>query len=236
MSSVVLKLLIVGPPFSGKTAFVQCATHGTLTTSYKPTLGADFSHKVVHVEHGDEGTPYTVQLQLFDLAGQDNQSVLFRAFTQDAHAALCFMDLSNPDCWRLHSDSDSRAIRSPPTTFEFFDQVKDLKLPGTEDVDIPIFLVLNKTDLLKTSDPATMLAEQVAAFTQATGPVSDVRYVSVLKKPETVQDTCRSIALAALSEALMHANPQRMDSMMVVPGLDDSDSEEEGGKGCCGSN
>src|SRR3989338_6569029 len=82
-SSLRFKVLVVGPMGAGKTCIIQRYVHGMMTRDYKVTLGVDFAIKQLTWENGAQ-----LQLQLWDIAGQERYSVMTRAFYQKAVGAL----------------------------------------------------------------------------------------------------------------------------------------------------
>ena len=65
------KVLLIGDPSVGKTSFVNRYTNDEFRTDYKGTVGVDFALKVVHLTND-----IVIKLQLWDIAGQDNCSIL----------------------------------------------------------------------------------------------------------------------------------------------------------------
>ena len=55
----------------GKTSFVNRYTNDEFRTDYKGTVGVDFALKVVHLTND-----IVIKLQLWDIAGQDNCSIV----------------------------------------------------------------------------------------------------------------------------------------------------------------
>lgn len=64
MPEKLFKVIIVGDPTVGKTAFVQRYVSNIFKKEFKGTVGVDFSLKILHYSEFQ-----TVKLQLWDIAG-----------------------------------------------------------------------------------------------------------------------------------------------------------------------
>lgn len=86
------KVLVVGEVGVGKTSIIQRYTQGHFCTSYKPTLGADFSLKIIQWDAHSN-----VHLQLWDVAGHERYGMMTRVYYKSAMAAFIVYDLSRPN-------------------------------------------------------------------------------------------------------------------------------------------
>jgi len=64
MPEKLFKVIIIGDPTVGKTAFVKRYVQNAFTRQYKGTVGVDFALKIVKVSDTE-----TIKLQLWDIAG-----------------------------------------------------------------------------------------------------------------------------------------------------------------------
>lgn len=85
-----LKIIVIGTAGTGKTSFVNKWTKGTFTDNYKATIVSEFGFKIF--EHQTK----LYRIQLWDLAGQDNNATITRIFAKDAHGCIVMSDATNP--------------------------------------------------------------------------------------------------------------------------------------------
>ena len=109
---------------TGKTSILRRFVHNTFTSHYKSTIGVDFALKVI--QHKSD---VIINLQLWDIAGQERFGSMTRAYYKGAVGAFVVYDVTRP------------------TTFENVlkwkrDMDDKIKLPGGE--DIPVMLLANK--------------------------------------------------------------------------------------------
>lgn len=64
MSEKLFKVIIIGDPTVGKTAFVKRYVQKSYSREYKGTVGVDFALKIIKVSDTE-----TIKLQLWDIAG-----------------------------------------------------------------------------------------------------------------------------------------------------------------------
>ena len=88
---IFMKIVVIGDSGVGKTSLLQQYMSGKMNSQTKPTIGADFSKKVINVD-GQE-----VTLQIWDTAGQERFQSLGYAFYRGA------------DCWALVYDITNSA-------------------------------------------------------------------------------------------------------------------------------
>jgi len=117
-----VKILVLGTICVGKTSLIQRYCYDHFSNQYKSTIGMDCGIKEVEWQH-----EFSLQLQFWDISGQERYVNLTRVFYQGAVGALIVLDLSN-------LDSLKRAIQWKLDV--------DQKLPG-----LPCVLVGNKCDL-----------------------------------------------------------------------------------------
>jgi small GTP-binding protein len=123
----VLKFLVVGEPFTGKTSLVRRYAQNSFTEHYRCTIGADFAHK----DFDADGTT-TVSVQLWDVSGQERLNDLTRMYYLGSVGALVVFDVTKPEtleravAWKKGIDDRVVTASSEP---------------------IPVLLVGNKIDL-----------------------------------------------------------------------------------------
>lgn len=94
----------------------------TISTAYKPTIGADFFSKKVEIPVGED--VYSVTIQIWDTAGQERYQALGTAFYRGAEACILVFDITNSESfehlaqWR--KNFISKALPKNPDNFPFF--------------------------------------------------------------------------------------------------------------------
>ena len=91
------KVVMLGDEAVGKTSIIIKYTQDRFIESYKMTLGADFSTKVVSIEG------VRIGLGIWDLGGQYRFRELRRHYYANAAAGLLLFDITRPDTF-LHID------------------------------------------------------------------------------------------------------------------------------------
>ncbi|KAF0977897.1 hypothetical protein FDP41_003219 [Naegleria fowleri] len=128
------KIIFVGDSTCGKTAFIQQYVNNYFTSSYKSTLGVDFSFKEYDY---DENTCFNLQ----DIAGQERFGTMTSVFYRDAVVAVVMYDVTNPNTFEhtkdWKEDIDSKVF------------LPALHENEADDIPIPCILVGNKIDLPK---------------------------------------------------------------------------------------
>ena len=123
-----LKIIVVGNSGTGKTSFVNKWIKDTFDESYKATIVSEFSFKVI--DYKDK----SYKIQLWDLAGMDQNICITKIFSKDSHGCIVVSDITNektlPECVKWKNTVDE--------TTKFID-----------DSNIPAILIRNKVDLLE---------------------------------------------------------------------------------------
>ena len=105
-----IKIIIIGNSNTGKTSFVNKWTKGTFTDFYKATVVSEFSHKIY--QHKDK----FYRIQLWDLAGQDQNTHITKIFSKNSHGCVVLCDITNKDSlndtlkWKESVDESARFI------------------------------------------------------------------------------------------------------------------------------
>ena len=86
---VFLKIVVIGDSGVGKTSLLQQYIDGEVSSMTKPTIGADFLKKVLHID-GRE-----VTLQIWDTAGQERFQSLGLGFYRGADCCALVCDITS---------------------------------------------------------------------------------------------------------------------------------------------
>ncbi|ELP88336.1 GTP-binding protein ryH1, putative [Entamoeba invadens IP1] len=120
------KVVFIGDSSVGKTCIIGRFMSGMFVNEYEATVGTDFSSKLVT----DDKTKQTVQLQIWDTAGQEKYHSLIPSYIRESRVAVVVYDISDRDSF---NDLD-----------EWISLVK-----SEEKKDVFLFLVGNKNDIGK---------------------------------------------------------------------------------------
>ena len=90
MEDHVLKVILVGDSFVGKTSIIHRLVNDEFTLSTMPTVATGFYAKKVVIGQ------YNITLQLWDTAGQERFASLSHLFYRNTHACLLVFDMTNP--------------------------------------------------------------------------------------------------------------------------------------------
>ncbi len=122
-----LKIIVIGNAGTGKTSFVNKWTKNIFNEAYKATIVSEFGFKIFE----DQGKLY--RIQLWDLAGMDQNAMVTKIFAKDAHGCVVLCDATNKQTreetikWKKSVDEEA----------VFIDGAR-----------LPCVLVENKIDLL----------------------------------------------------------------------------------------
>ena len=85
-----LKILVIGNSYSGKTSIVNRFVQNKFDSNYKATVACDFAIKPIKMEETE------FKLQLWDLVGQDSRiGGISKLYCRGALGALVVADISN---------------------------------------------------------------------------------------------------------------------------------------------
>jgi len=133
-SGGIAKVLVVGNVATGKTSVIKRYVRNSFTADYQTTIGVDFALKRVTTDGVD------INVQLWDIAGQDRFAGLSRIFYTHAVAAVIVYDM-------MDRDSFESAVK--------WKQDIDAKVFLPSGTKIPVLLLANKSDLVSEgSSPA----------------------------------------------------------------------------------
>ena len=105
-----LKILVIGNSNTGKTSFVNKWTKGAFRDFYKATVVSEFSYKIFQKKEK------FYRIQLWDLAGQDQNTTITKIFSKNAHGCLVLCDITNKETmkdtlkWKESVDETARFI------------------------------------------------------------------------------------------------------------------------------
>ena len=81
-----LKIIVIGNSKVGKTNFANRWTENQFSDIYNPTIVSEFGFKIFE----NEGKLY--RIQLWDLAGNDKNSMVTKIFAKDSHGCIVISD------------------------------------------------------------------------------------------------------------------------------------------------
>lgn len=83
------RIIMLGPPFSGKTCLIRRYIDRVFSDQYEVTVGFDYKNKKFHYKN------HIINLQIFDTAGTENYQAIARNYYNMSFAALIVFDLCN---------------------------------------------------------------------------------------------------------------------------------------------
>lgn len=86
------KFILIGDSTVGKTCILTRFVDGWFKAESDPTIGVEFGSKLLKCKSG-----YTVRLQVWDTAGQENFRSITRSYYRGAIGALLVYDVTNPN-------------------------------------------------------------------------------------------------------------------------------------------
>jgi small GTP-binding protein len=126
-----LKIIIIGKSGAGKTSFVNKWIKNTFDETYKSTIVSEYSSKII--KYADK----IYHINLWDIAGQDNNAIITRTFSKNAHGCITMADATEPI--------------SLQETIKWKKELDDSeKFPDLG--KIPNILIENKVDLIEGND------------------------------------------------------------------------------------
>jgi len=108
------KILLLGDLATGKTSIIRRYVKNEFTFNYKSTIGCDFAERVVELENGD-----AVQVQLWDIAGQERFGSLMSVYCRGAHGVVYVCDatrnetLKNIVLWQQSLEAKTNLYNLP---------------------------------------------------------------------------------------------------------------------------
>ena len=209
-----LKIIVIGNSNTGKTSFVNKWTKGTFTDFYKATVVSEFSYKIFQYKEK------FYRIQLWDLAGQDQNTHITKIFSKNSHGCIVLCDITNKDTlkdtlkWKESVDESTRFI---------------------DGEILPSVLVQNKIDLVE--EDALKDEEEIKKFAE------DNKYIGYFRtsvKMGIGVDECMEFLISNILERIAKCskqgeNPLQTDRQNLV--LEHKKSNEQsknsGMGGCC---
>ncbi|BFU25636.1 small GTPase Rab32, putative [Entamoeba histolytica HM-1:IMSS-B] len=145
--SLRLKIIVVGDPSSGKTSSIHQFCDGIFEDNYQPTIGVEFSSKFITVNTNE------VELRLWDIAGQDHYAGMSRVYYNGALGGLVMCDVTN--------NTSIEGVK------KWKANIDDRVLFNNE--KIPVLLIGNKADLLKTDEEKDAAAAKLKEIANSNG-------------------------------------------------------------------
>ena len=210
-----LKIIVVGNSGTGKTSFVNKWIKGTFDENYKATIVSEFSYKIF--DYKDK----SYKIQLWDLAGMDQNICITKIFSKDSHGCIVLSDIND----KSTLDKSINWKNTVDETARFLD--------GT---NIPSILIRNKIDLLENEDNNDD-EEEMKEFCEKH---KFLRCFKTSAKTGTNIDEAMNFLISTIidkMEALVQSgsNPFEKDrkSMVLQSSKHSENSKENNGMGCC---
>ena len=210
-----LKIIVVGNSGTGKTSFVNKWIKGTFDENYKATIVSEFSYKIF--DYKDK----SYKIQLWDLAGMDQNICITKIFSKDSHGCIVLSDIND----KSSLDISIKWKNTVDETARFLD--------GT---NIPSILIRNKIDLLENEDNNDD-EEQIKEFCEKN---KFLRCYKTSAKTGTNIDEAMNFLISTIidkMEALVQSgsNPFEKDrkSMVLQSSKHSENNKENNGMGCC---
>ena len=210
-----LKIIVVGNSGTGKTSFVNKWIKGTFDENYKATIVSEFSYKIF--DYKDK----SYKIQLWDLAGMDQNICITKIFSKDSHGCIVLSDIND----KSTLDKSVKWKNTVDETARFLD--------GT---NIPSILIRNKIDLLENEDNNDD-EEQMKEFCEKN---KFLRCFKTSAKTGTNIDEAMNFLISVIidkMEALIQSgsNPFEKDrkSMVLQSAKHSENNKENNGMGCC---
>jgi len=215
----IAKVLVVGDVATGKTSVIKRYVRNTFSKDYQTTIGVDFALKRVNTNGTD------MNVQLWDIAGQERFSGLSRIFYTHAVAAIIVYDLFQRDSFesaaKWKKDIDQKVF-----------------LPSG--APIPVLLLGNKDDLISESAQPEVTDEEIEHFVKLHKFYAHFKCSA--KTGHNIKTACHHLVLqiaennkterAKEEDSEKEPEPDKGASQTVS--LDDQQTAKaEGGGGCC---
>lgn len=211
----IAKVLVIGDVATGKTSVIKRYVRNQFSEKHQTTVGVDFMLKKETVD----GT--AIQIQLWDIAGQDRFTGLHRIFYAHAVAAIIVFDLfertsfENTVKWK--QDIDSKVF-----------------LPSG--ANIPVLLLANKVDLAEEGKGQSVSDEEIMAHAKTHGFYGWFKCSA--KTGENIKPAClhlvEQVAKNSITESSI-AEKQKKAAEAEKPKLDLTQNQPaaNSGGGCC---
>ena len=210
-----LKIIVVGTSGTGKTSFVNKWIKNTFDESYKATIVSEFSFKVV--DYKDK----SYKIQLWDLAGMDQNICITKVFAKDSHGCIVVSDITNEktleECvkWKNTVDESTKFL---------------------DESNIPSILLRNKVDLLENEDNVDD-EEKMKKFCEEN---KFLKYFKTSAKTGTNIDEAMDFLISHITDKMENivksgVNPFEKDrkSLVLQTSKHTENNKENNMPGCC---
>jgi Ras-related protein Rab-32 len=216
----IAKVLVVGDVATGKTSVIKRYVRNTFSKDYQTTIGVDFALKRVNTNGTD------MNVQLWDIAGQERFSGLSRIFYTHAVAAIIVYDLFQRDSFesaaKWKKDIDSKVF-----------------LPSG--AKIPVLLLGNKDDLASEQQNPEVSDEEIEKFVKEHGFFAHFKCSA--KTGHNIKQACNHLVMQiaennktekAKEEENEKDAQEEKEQGAVSLGADASKPQQQSSGGCCG--
>lgn len=203
----VMKIIVVGEMGTGKTSLIRQYVHGAFSEFYKSTIGVDFAHKKIELPTGD-----IVDLQLWDISGQERFASVTHMYYNEAVAAMVVFDLISP---------------STLGVAKIWKKDIDEKVMTSEEKPIPCLLVGNKVDLVGTDGPDKS-DEEMKQFCEENGFIDFIR--TSARADTNVTESVEKILHYVLEHNIQPYRPKELANCVK---LDDTKKKKQDGDSGC---
>ncbi|KAL0481980.1 Ras-related protein Rab [Acrasis kona] len=206
-SDITFKIIVVGEVGVGKTSLVRRITRDVFNSVYKPTIGVDFC--ITDVLYQGK---VLLELQLWDIGGQERFGNMTKLFYRDAAAAFVVCDSTRPQTlsaaikWK--NDIDDKAELSPGRL-------------------LPCFLLYNKCD----SDELIHSDEELAMFCSENGFIGCYKTSAVTRMG--VEDLELGIVTYLMN--MPQPEPEVLEPEVDLISLSTTQCYKRKSSSCCGS-
>lgn len=190
MSEIMKKVCMCGDPAVGKTSLIKRFVTGRYDEKYISTLGTVVNKKSLNLN----GSENTITMMIWDISGQSEFKRIHAAAFKNAAGGLAVCDATRPET------ADSIGI-----------WVKNLR--EQNGWDVPVVVLVNKTDMLKEDDP------RLAAVRRSVGRLGASVLLTSAKTGTNVEDAFKNIGrtmIGASEKASVKApespKPEKMDT------------------------
>lgn len=196
------KIVIVGESGVGKSSLLSQFVHRSFINDFVSTIGIDFGTKTINIrgeregegegegDYGDENPEYRLLLKIFDTAGQKRFRTISEHYqSNNVDGVVVLVDVTSALSFESASEFISRAR----------------ELSGRSE-DLPIILIGNKKDLVKTR---CISYDELEALAQSCK--VDYREISVKESPEE----CEAVFRALTQEILRLSKNYNLDTITI---------------------
>ncbi|GAB5366057.1 hypothetical protein AAMO2058_001111500 [Amorphochlora amoebiformis] len=177
-----MKVIVIGNAKCGKTSVINRFVNGSFDPEYRSTIGCDYhSRDLVRGEN-------RIRLQLWDIAGQDRFIKLTRAYYRNATGVIVVCDVSRPATLMAVKQWKKELDHSLLT---------DANENG---IKVPVILIANKVDLLKTGKTSFLRGAEIQKMSQTMN--FDSWYIGSAKEDQNIKEAIAFLVDRMLEERL----------------------------------